>query len=138
GAKGISAFIIEKGTKGFSHGPKLKKLGMNSSDTCELYFEDCRIPKENLLGELGMGFIDTMKVLDSGRVGIAAIGVGIARGSMEEAIKYAHERVQFGTPIYENQAIKWKVVNMAVQTEAARLLVLKAACLKDQGKVYSK
>lgn len=138
GAKGISAFIVEKGTKGFSHGPKLKKLGMNSSDTCELYFEDCRIPKENLLGQLGHGFIDTMKVLDSGRIGIAALAVGIARGSMEESLKYSHERVQFGTPIYENQAVKWKIVNMATQTDAARLMVLRAAWLRDQGRPYTK
>lgn len=138
GAKGISAFIVEKGTKGFSHGPKLKKLGMNSSDTCELYFEDCRIPKENLLGQLGHGFIDTMKVLDSGRIGIAALAVGIARGSLEESLKYSHERIQFGTPIYENQAVKWKIVNMATQTDAARLLVLRAAWLRDQGRPFTK
>lgn len=138
GTKGISAFIVEKGTKGFSSGPKMRKLGMNTSDTSEIFFEDCRIPKENLLGELNYGFIDTMKILDSGRIGIAALGVGIARGSMEESIQYSNERKQFGTAIYENQAIKWKVVNMAVQTDAARLLVLRAAWLKDQVRPYTK
>lgn len=138
GTKGISAFIVEKGTKGFSHGPKMHKLGMNTSDTSEIFFEDCRIPKENLLGQLGHGFIDTMKVLDSGRIGIAALSVGIARGSMEESLFYSHERKQFGTPIYENQAIKWKIANMAVQTDAARLMVLRAAWLKDQGRPYTK
>jgi butyryl-CoA dehydrogenase len=137
GTKGISAFIVEKGTKGFSHGPKLHKLGMNSSDTCELYFEDCRIPGENLLGELGHGFIDTMKILDGGRVGIAAIACGILRGSLEESIKYASERKQFGKAIGDFQAIRWKIVDMAVQYEAARNLVLKAAWLKDQGRPYT-
>jgi alkylation response protein AidB-like acyl-CoA dehydrogenase len=138
GAKGVSAFIIESDTPGFSHGPKMKKLGMNSSDTRELTFEDVRIPEDNLLGELGHGFIDTMKVLDGGRIGIAAIGVGIARGSMEESLRYSHEREQFGKPIYENQAIKWKVVDIAVQTDAARLLVHRAAWLCDMGRPYSK
>lgn len=138
GAKGVSAFIVEKSTKGFSHGPKMRKLGMNTSDTAEIFFEDCRIPKENLLGKLNNGFIDTMKVLDSGRIGIASLGVGIARASMEESISYAHEREQFGKPIYDNQAIKWKVVNMAAQTDAARLMVLRAAWLRDQGRPFTK
>lgn len=137
GPKGISAFIVEKGTAGFSHGPKLHKLGMNSSDTTELYFEDCRIPAENLLGELGMGFVDTMKILDGGRVGIGAIACGIIRGSLEESIKYASERRQFGKAIGDFQAIRWKIVDMAVQLEAARNMVLKAAWLKDQGRPYT-
>ncbi|KPP97047.1 MAG: putative acyl-CoA dehydrogenase [Bacteroidetes bacterium HLUCCA01] len=137
GARGISAFIVEKGTPGFSHGPKLHKLGMNSSDTSELYFEDCRIPAENLLGKLGHGFIDTMKILDAGRIGIGAIACGIIRGSMEESLKYASERKQFGKPIGEFQAIRWKVVDMMVAYEAARNMILKAAWLKDQGRPYT-
>lgn len=137
GPKGISAFVVEKGTPGFSHGPKLHKLGMNSSDTCELYFEDCSIPAENLLGEEGHGFIDTMKILDGGRVGIAAIACGIIRGSLEESIRYASERKQFGKAIGDFQAIRWKIVDMAVQYEAARNMVLKAAWLKDSGRPYT-
>lgn len=137
GAKGISAFIVEKGTKGFSHGPKLHKLGMNSSDTTELYFEDCRIPAENLLGQQGNGFIDTMKILDGGRIGIGAIACGILRGSLEESISYASERKQFGKAIGDFQSIRFKIVNMAVQLEAARNMVLKAAWLKDQGRPYT-
>lgn len=137
GPKGISAFIVEKGTKGFSHGPKLHKLGMNSSDTTELYFEDVRVPAENLLGQEGMGFIDTMKILDGGRVGIAAIACGIIRGSLEESIQYASERKQFGKAIGDFQAIRWKIVDMAVQYEAARNMILKAAWLKDQGRPYT-
>lgn len=137
GAKGISAFIVEKGTPGFSHGPKLHKLGMNSSDTSELYFEDCRIPAANLLGKEGHGFIDTMKILDAGRIGIGAIACGIIRGSMEESQKYAAERKQFGKPIGDFQAIRWKVVDMAVAYEASRNMILKAAWLKDQGRPYT-
>jgi alkylation response protein AidB-like acyl-CoA dehydrogenase len=137
GSKGISAFIVEKGTPGFSHGPKLHKLGMNSSDTSELYFEDCRIPAENLLGKEGHGFIDTMKILDAGRIGIGAIACGILRGSLEESIKYASERKQFGKAIGDFQAIRWKVVDISVAYEAARNMVLKAAWLKDQGRPYT-
>lgn len=138
GAKGISAFIVEKGMPGFAHGPKMQKLGMNSSDTRELTFENVRVPAENLLGELNNGFIDTMKVLDGGRIGIAALGVGIARGAMEESLKYSHQREQFGKPIYKNQAIMWKIADMATQIEAARLLVHRAAWLCDLGKRYTK
>jgi alkylation response protein AidB-like acyl-CoA dehydrogenase len=134
GAKGISAFIVEKGTPGFSHGPKLHKLGMNSSDTTELYFEDCQLPAENLLGQRGHGFIDTMKILDGGRVGIGAIACGIIRGSLEESIKYASERKQFGKAIGDFQAIRWKIVDMKVAYEAARNMILKAAWLKDHGR----
>jgi butyryl-CoA dehydrogenase len=138
GAKGVTAFILEKGMKGFSYGPKLKKLGMNSSDTCEIYMEDVEVPAENQLGELGHGFIDTMKILDGGRVGIGSIAVGVARGAYEESVKYAQERAQFGKPIAQFQAIQWKIVNMAVQIDAARLLVQRAAWLKDQGRPYTK
>lgn len=137
GTKGISAFIVEKGTPGFSHGPKLHKLGMNSSDTSELYFEDCRIPSDHLLGQEGHGFIDTMKILDAGRIGIGAIACGIIRGSLEESVNYAAERKQFGKPIGDFQAIRWKMVDMAVAYEAARNMVLKAAWLKDQGRPYT-
>ncbi len=138
GAKGISAFIVESDRKGFSFGPKLKKLGMNSSDTTELYLEDVEIPEENLLGKLNHGFIDTMQVLDGGRIGIGAIAVGITRGSLEESLKYSEERAQFGKPIGKNQAIQWKMADMATQNDAARLLVQRAAWLKDQGRPYTK
>jgi alkylation response protein AidB-like acyl-CoA dehydrogenase len=137
GAKGVTAFIVEKGTKGFSHGPKLHKLGMNSSDTCELHFEDVRIPAENQLGALNHGFIDTMKVLDGGRIGIAALGVGILRGSLEESVNYAKQRQQFGKPIGDFQSIRFKLADMAVNLEAARNLVHKAAWLKDNGKPHT-
>jgi alkylation response protein AidB-like acyl-CoA dehydrogenase len=138
GAKGVTAFILEKDMEGFSHGPKLKKLGMNSSDTCEIYMEDVKVPDENRLGELGNGFIDTMKILDGGRIGIGSIAVGIMRGAFEESKKYAAERAQFGKPIGENQAIQWKIVDMGVDIEAARLLVRRAAWLKDQGRSHTK
>ncbi|MCH8558655.1 MAG: acyl-CoA dehydrogenase family protein [Balneolia bacterium] len=138
GAKGVTAFILEEGMKGFSHGPKLKKLGMNSSDTCEIYMEDVVVPAENQLGELGHGFIDTMKILDGGRIGIGSIAVGIARGAFEESKKYAMERSQFGRPIGQNQAIQWKIVDMGVNIDAARLLVQRAAWLKDNDRPYTK
>ncbi len=138
GAKGISAFIVESDRKGFSFGPKLKKLGMNSSDTTELYLEDVEIPKENLLGKLNHGFIDTMQVLDGGRIGIGAIAVGITRGCLEESLKYSAERAQFGKPIGQNQAIQWKLADMATRNDAARLMVQRAAWLKDQGKPFTK
>lgn len=137
GAKGISAFIVESDMPGFSHGPKLHKLGMNSSDTTELYFEDVELPEENLLGKLGHGFIDTMKVLDGGRIGIGALAVGIIRGSLEESLKYSDERAQFGKPIGQNQAIQWKLTDMACDYEASRMMVHKAAWLKDQGKNFT-
>jgi len=137
GAKGITAFIVEKGDAGFSHGPKMHKLGMNSSDTCELRFEEVRIPADRQLGGLGMGFIDTMKVLDGGRIGIGALGVGIIRGSLEESVAYAKQRHQFGKPIGDFQAVRFKLADMAVNLEAARLLVLKAAALKDAGKPHT-
>jgi alkylation response protein AidB-like acyl-CoA dehydrogenase len=137
GAKGITAFIVEKSDAGFSHGPKMHKLGMNSSDTCELHFEDVRIPADRQLGELGMGFIDTMKVLDGGRIGIGALGAGIIRGSLEESVAYAKQRKQFGKPIGDFQAVRFKLADMAVNLDAARLLVLRAAALKDAGKPHT-
>jgi len=138
GTKGISAFIIERDNPGLKIGPKLHKLGMNSSDTAEVYFEDCRIPSDQLLGELNHGFIDTMKVLDSGRIGIAALCVGIARGALEESIAYSQERKQFGKAIAQFQAISFKIADIATQVEAARLLTLKAAWLRDHGRPFSK
>ncbi|MCC5905273.1 MAG: acyl-CoA dehydrogenase family protein [Balneolaceae bacterium] len=138
GTKGISGFIIERGWDGVKPGLPMHKLGMNTSDTSEVVFENVKVPAENLLGELGKGFNDTMKVLDGGRIGIGALSVGIARGALEESVKYAKERKQFGKPIGDFQAIEHKMVNMAVEIDAARLLVHRAAWLKDQGKPYTK
>ncbi|SMO51291.1 acyl-CoA dehydrogenase family protein [Fodinibius sediminis] len=137
GTRGISTFIVESSREGVQPGHKMDKLGMNSSDTTEVYFEDVRIPETNLLGELGKGFVDTMKVLDGGRIGIGALSVGIARGALEESIKYAGERSQFGSPIGDFQAIETKLADMATEIDAARFLVHRAAWLKDQGKPYT-
>lgn len=137
GTKGISAFIVEAEWDGVQHGPAMHKLGMNSSDTTEVFFENVKVPAENLLGVEGQGFIDTMKVLDGGRVGIAALSVGIARGAMEESLKYAMERKQFGTAIGNFQYMEGKLVDMATEIEAARLLTLRAAWLKDNGRPYT-
>ncbi|MFU8812855.1 MAG: acyl-CoA dehydrogenase family protein [Balneolaceae bacterium] len=138
GTKGISAFIVERDRKGVQPGEPMHKLGMNSSDTSEVVFENVRIPLDNLLGEEGKGFVDTMKVLDGGRIGIGALSVGIARGALEESMKYAKERKQFGSSIGDFQAIEHKLVNMAVEIDAARLLVHRAAWLKDNGKPFTK
>jgi len=138
GTKGISAFVVERDTPGLKIGPKLHKLGMNTSDTAEVYFEDCRIPVENLLGEINYGFIDTMKVLDSGRIGIAALCCGIARGALEESIAYSQQRKQFGKPIAQFQAVSFKIADMATRLDAARLLTWRAAWLRDQGRPFSK
>jgi alkylation response protein AidB-like acyl-CoA dehydrogenase len=137
GTKGISAFIVERKWDGVKPGPGMHKLGMNSSDTTEVVFENVKVPAENLLGKEGQGFIDTMKVLDGGRVGIAALSIGIARGSLEESLKYSMERKQFGTAIGNFQYMEGKMVDMATEIEAARLLTLRAAWLKDNGKPYS-
>lgn len=137
GTKGISAFIVERDWEGVNPGPGMHKLGMNSSDTTEVVFENVKVPAQNLLGGEGMGFIDTMKVLDGGRVGIAALSVGIAKGALEESLKYAMERKQFGTAIGNFQYMEGKLVDMATEIEAARLLVLKAAWLKDNNKPYT-
>lgn len=134
--RGISAFIIEKGTEGFSFGKKEKKLGIRSSPTTELIFENCRIPKENLLGEEGEGFKIAMRTLDGGRNGIAAQAVGIAQGALDAAISYAKEREQFGKSIAHNQAISFKLADMATEIEAARLLTYQAAWLESNGKPY--
>ncbi len=137
GTKGISAFIVEGDREGVTPGPGMHKLGMNSSDTTEVVLENVKVPAENLLGEEGKGFYDTMKVLDGGRVGIAALSVGIARGALEESLRYSQERKQFGKAIGDNQYIEGKLVDMATEIDAARLLVWRAATLKDQGKPYT-
>lgn len=138
GTKGISAFIVERDWKGVKPGKPIHKLGMNTSDTSEIVFENVKVPEENLLGELNEGFVDTMKVLDGGRIGIAALSVGIARGALEESMNYAKERKQFGKSIGDFQAIEHKMVNMAVEIDAARLLVHRAAWNKDQQKPFTK
>ena len=130
---GLSAFIVEKGTKGFRPGKKENKLGLRASDTSELIFEDCVIPAENLLGKAGDGFIDAMQVLDGGRISIAALSLGMAQGAYESALKYSKQRKQFGKAISEFQAIQWKLADMATEIEAARLLTLRAASMKDAG-----
>ncbi|WP_044749322.1 acyl-CoA dehydrogenase [Bacillus alveayuensis] len=136
--KGISAFIVEKGTPGFSIGKKEKKLGIRSSPTTELIFEDCRIPKENLLGQEGEGFKIAMMTLDGGRNGIAAQAVGIAQGALDAAVEYAKGRVQFGKPIIEQQGVGFKLADMATAIEAARLLTYQAAWLESNGLPYGK
>ncbi|MCP2518997.1 acyl-CoA dehydrogenase [SCandidatus Aminicenantes bacterium Aminicenantia_JdfR_composite] len=134
GKKGISAFILEKGMKGFKVGKKEDKLGIRASDTAELIFEDVEVPEENLLGEEGAGYRNAMEVLDGGRVSIAGFSLGIAAGAIEASIKYAKERVQFNQPIANFQAIQWMLADLSTELEAARLLTYKAAFLEDQGK----
>ncbi len=130
---GLSAFIVEKDTKGFRPGKKENKLGLRASDTAELIFEDCVIPAQNLVGKEGDGFIDAMRVLDGGRISIAALGLGMAQGAFESAVKYSKQRKQFGKAIGEFQAIQWKLADMATEIDAARLLTWRAAALKDAG-----
>jgi alkylation response protein AidB-like acyl-CoA dehydrogenase len=137
GHKGINALIVEKGMEGFTIGPKENKLGIRGSDTHSLQFSDVKVPKENRIGEDGFGFKFAMKTLEGGRIGIAAQALGIASGAFELALKYAKERQTFGKPIAEHQAIQFKLADMHTQIEAARLLCLKAAWLKDQGKPYA-
>jgi alkylation response protein AidB-like acyl-CoA dehydrogenase len=131
GTRGLSAFIVERGTPGFRSGKKENKLGLRASDTAELIFEDCELPAENLLGALGQGFVDAMRILDGGRISIAALGLGMATGAYDCALKYSRQRKQFGRPISEFQAIQWKLADMATEIDAARLLTLRAAWLKD-------
>ncbi|WLR48892.1 acyl-CoA dehydrogenase [Halobacillus litoralis] len=138
GNRGISAFIVEKDTPGFTTGKKEKKLGIRSSPTTELIFEDCKIPKENLLGEKGKGFKVAMMTLDGGRNGIAAQAVGIAQGALDESVNYAKEREQFGKPIAHLQGISFKLADMATEIEASRLLTYQAAYLESEGLPYSK
>jgi len=129
---GISAFIIEKGTPGFKPGKKENKLGLRASDTSEVIFSDCRVPAENLLGDEGEGFTGSLKILDGGRISIAALALGMAQGALDAAVKYAKQRKQFGQAISEFQAIQFKLADMATEVEAARLLVYQAAWLADR------
>jgi alkylation response protein AidB-like acyl-CoA dehydrogenase len=137
-SKGITAFIVERGTPGFKAGKKENKLGMRASETAELIFEDCRIHKSQMLGHVGDGFVQAMKILDGGRISIAALSVGIAKGAFEAALKYSQERQQFGKPIFEFQAISFKLADMASQIEAAELLTLQAADMKNRGQKMTK
>jgi alkylation response protein AidB-like acyl-CoA dehydrogenase len=136
--KGITAFIVEKGSEGFEHGVKEDKLGIRSSDTCTLTFTNCKVPEQNIIGEVGKGFNFAMDTLNGGRYGIAAQAVGIAEGAFETAFKYAQERKAFGTEIFNHQAIQFKLSDMATDLEAAKLLTLQAAALRDEGKPYIK
>lgn len=132
-SRGMTAFVIEKGTPGFSSGKKEDKLGMRASETAELVFDNCRVHKDNILGEVGDGFIQAMKVLDGGRISIGALSLGIAKGAYEASLKYAKEREQFGRPISGFQAIAFKLADMATEIEASELLLYKAASAKDLG-----
>jgi alkylation response protein AidB-like acyl-CoA dehydrogenase len=134
--KGVTAFLLEKGMKGFSQRPLHGKLGMRSSDTAELVLEDVYAEDWRRLGEVGGGFIDTLKILDKGRITIGALSVGLGRGALEESIAYAKERKAFGRPIADFQALRWMMADMATELDAARLLVLRAAQLCDEGKPY--
>jgi alkylation response protein AidB-like acyl-CoA dehydrogenase len=131
-SKGITAFVVEKGTPGFSSGKKENKLGMRASETAELIFDNCRVPDANRLGEVGQGFIQSMKILDGGRISIGALALGIAKGAYEASLKYSKERHQFGKAISEFQGISFKLADMATEIEAAELLLHKAAFLKEQ------
>jgi len=137
-SKGITGFIFEKGMKGFSPSKKENKLGLRASETASVIFEDCVVPDENRIGEEGQGFVNAMEVLDGGRISIAALAVGIAQGAYESALRYAAERQQFGKPISEFQAIQFKLADMAMQIDAARLLMYRAAWMKDNGKKTTK
>jgi len=136
--RGISAFVLDHGTPGMRAGKKENKLGMRASDTSEVVFEECRLPSSQMLGEEGQGFINTLQVLDAGRIGIAALSVGLAQGAYEAARSYAKERRQFGRPIAAFQAIQWKLADAATAIEASRLLTYRAAYLKDRGRRMTK
>ncbi|MBP1765623.1 MAG: CaiA [Firmicutes bacterium] len=138
GTKGISAFVVDAGIPGFEIGKHEDKMGIRGSQTTELIFKNCRIPKENLIGKEGKGFGIAMSTLDGGRIGVATQALGIAQAALDEAVKFAKERVQFGKPIAKNQAIQWMLAEMATQLEASRLLVYHAAMLKEEGKPFSK
>lgn len=137
-SNGITAIVVERGTPGFKGGKKENKLGMRASETAELIFEDCRVPKANVLGKVGDGFKQAMKILDGGRISIASLSLGIAKGSFEAAVKYSKERQQFGQPISQFQGISFKLADMATRIEAAELLTLQAADLKMKGKPMTK
>ena len=138
GPHGISAFIVEPDMPGFKLGKKENKLGLRASDTSELIFEDCEIPKENILGQRGEGFVDSLKILDGGRISIAALGLGMAQGAFEASLAYSKERKQFGKPISSFQAIQWKLADMKTEIDAARLLTYQAANLADRGLAHTK
>ncbi|MFK5971859.1 MAG: acyl-CoA dehydrogenase family protein [Flavobacteriaceae bacterium] len=137
-SRGMTAFVVEKGTPGFSSGKKENKLGMRASETAELIFNNCKIPDFNRLGAVGDGFIQSMKVLDGGRISIGALSLGIAKGAYEAALKYSKERVQFGKPISQFQGISFKLADMATEIEASELLLHKAAFLKNEGRPMTK
>ena len=133
-----TTFVIEKGTPGFTSGKKEDKLGMRASETAELVFDNCRVPEENILGNIGGGFIQAMKVLDGGRISIAALGLGIAKGAYQAALQYSKEREQFGKPISHFQAIAFKLADMATEIEASELLIYSAADKKNKGEHMTK
>ena len=135
--RGISAFVVEKGASGFKVGKEEEKMGLRASDTVELFFEDCRVPAENLLGQEGDGFVIAMASLDGGRIGIASQSVGVAQACLDAAVSYAKGRVQFNQPISQFQGIRWMIADMATQIEAARLLTFNAAAMKDRGEDFS-
>ncbi|CAG0910882.1 unnamed protein product [Cyprideis torosa] len=132
-SRGMTAFVVEKGTPGFSSGKKEDKMGMRASETAELIFDNCRVHKDNILGEVGEGFIQSMKVLDGGRISIGALSLGISKGAYEASLKYAKEREQFGRPISQFQAIAFKLADMLTEIEASELLLHKAASMKNNG-----
>ncbi len=136
GKKGISAFIVEAGTPGLGVGRVENKLGVRASDTAALHFENLRVPRENLLGEINNAFKDVLKILDGGRIGLGAMAVGLARGALEESVRYAKQRCQFGRSIADFEAIQWKLADMATEVDAARLLVHRAALLRDTGRPF--
>ena len=138
GTRGISNFIVEKGTPGFRPGRDEDKMGLKGSVTSELFFEDCRVPKANLLGQVGEGFKQFLITLDGGRISIGAMALGLAQGALDAAIKYSKERVQFGQPIARFQAIQWMIADMATEIEAARWMIYRAAWLKDKGGRFTK
>jgi hypothetical protein len=138
GTHGISAFIVEKGTPGFKAGRDEKKMGLKGSVTSELFFEGCRIPYEKLLGRENRGFQQFLATLDAGRIAIAAMAVGLAQGAYERAVDYAKERRQFGRPIANFQAVRWMIADMATEIDAARMMVHRAAWLKERGERYTK
>ncbi|MEA4974044.1 MAG: acyl-CoA dehydrogenase family protein [Candidatus Metalachnospira sp.] len=138
GAKGMSAFIVEKGMKGFSIGKIEDKMGIRCSETAELFFDDCRVPKANLIGEEGKGFAIAMNSLDGARIGVGAIALGIAEGALDESLSYINQRVQFGKPIAALQGIQWYIADMATDIETAKWMVYHAAYLRTAGKPYTK
>jgi alkylation response protein AidB-like acyl-CoA dehydrogenase len=138
GRSGVSAFIVDGGTRGLSNGRKIEKLGLHSSDTAEVIFDNVKIPARNLIGEAGAGYRQTLKVLEGGRIGIAGWAIGMARGALEDAAAYAKERRQFGHPIADFQAIQWMLADMATRIEASWVLTCRAAALKDAGKPFAR